>query len=576
MDHYMPRILERSSLSANDTEDDIDWTSVSDFSGDDHLNRSLVTDTLVASRQSRRESQSDDVANTGLTITVLPPMPLHSPTTIVSQSTAGSFGNFNPHHEKRARPVARKSRNSFGQACMRCWIWEILALLVSILALMMIVLILYLFQGRSLLDWPCPITINSLIAICSTVMKAALSVPVAASISQAKWDWFHQEEGQTLADMEIYDQASRGLWGAMRMLTEIRWRHFSSFWAIIIILTLAIDPMTQQDLQDSYRSGNGLCFRGDDFLRIDANLLPLEVPEIVKASYIVNDGDTIHAGECALSWCLRTFPICVYENSTLNITYYIQPSDQYSDKYTLMPTNTSTSRFYVDVQSSNKISSGTKSLLTGRIRDENSRARYRGSWKGYPDSLNVRSKSPCPDSKSSDAISALGNSSSGTIEDKFHYIAAAMTEQIQSTCRLNEPTTFMGNGQAISNSSQTPTVNGIQQRKTGECHPIIHVQWVWLALPTSLVVLALILQIVTMVRTSRRDTPVWKSSTLALVFHGQGEVQEGVVHHLASAGGSGILDDIAGMEDVAAGIKVRLEYTGRGGWCLRQERPRLV
>ena len=44
----MPRILEHSSLSANDTEDDIDWASVSDFSGDDHLNRSLVTDTLVA------------------------------------------------------------------------------------------------------------------------------------------------------------------------------------------------------------------------------------------------------------------------------------------------------------------------------------------------------------------------------------------------------------------------------------------------------------------------------------------------------------------------------------------------
>lgn len=191
----------------------------------------LETLTILDSRQSHRESQSDDVANTGLDITALPPMPLHRPARIVSQSTSGSVGNFNPHHEKGAKPVARKSRNSFGQACIRCWIWEILALLVSILALMMIVLILYLFQGRSLLDWPCPITINSLIAIFSTVMKAALSVPVAASVSQAKWDWFHQDEGQNLADMEIYDQASRGLWGAMRMLTEIRWRYiFHSFY----------------------------------------------------------------------------------------------------------------------------------------------------------------------------------------------------------------------------------------------------------------------------------------------------------------------------------------------------------
>ena len=48
MDHYMPRVLERNSLSANDTEEDIDLSSVSDFSGDDHLTRSLVTDTSVA------------------------------------------------------------------------------------------------------------------------------------------------------------------------------------------------------------------------------------------------------------------------------------------------------------------------------------------------------------------------------------------------------------------------------------------------------------------------------------------------------------------------------------------------
>lgn len=186
----------------------------------------LETLTILDSLPSRRESQFDDVANTELAFTALPPMPLHRPPKIVSQSTSGSLRNSNPHHEKGAKPVARKSRTPFGHACVRWWIWEIVALLVSILALTMIVLILYLLQGRSLLDWPWPITINSLIAIFSTVMKAALFVPVAASVSQAKWDWFHQE-GQTLADMEIYDQASRGfgLWGAMRMLTEIRWRY---------------------------------------------------------------------------------------------------------------------------------------------------------------------------------------------------------------------------------------------------------------------------------------------------------------------------------------------------------------
>ena len=325
------------------------------------------------------------------------------------------------------------------------------------------------------------------------------------------------------------------------------------------------------DLKDSSRWGNGPCFQEGDVLTMDANI-PLKDLEIVNASYVVIDGEYPRAGECALSWCLRTFPICVDEDPIVNILYH-----QSNDSYTLMPTNTSIGHFYVDVRSSNKISNWTRSLLTGRLRDENwhgPERTYRGKMPKYPDDLYSRSESPCPDLKSSDAISALGNFSSGTIKDKFQYMAAVMTEQIHITRRPDENMTSTGNGHASSNSCQTPTNNETQPREPGECHPVIHVQWGWLALPTSLVILAPILQLVTMVRTNRRDTPVWKSSTLALVFHGR-EVQEGLAHHLAPPRGSGIPDDMAGMEDVAAGIKVRLEYTGRGGWCLRPERPRL-
>lgn len=184
--------------------------------------------TILDRPQSRHESQLDDVADPERTLTALPPLPLHYSARIVSQSTSESFRNPNPQPEKGAKPIARKPRDWFGDACTSCWFWEILALLVSLLALVMIFLILYLYQGRYVREWPYTITINALIAIFSTVLKAALFVPVAASISQAKWDWFHRQEGQTLADMEVYDQASRGPWGALRMLIVIRWRYISS------------------------------------------------------------------------------------------------------------------------------------------------------------------------------------------------------------------------------------------------------------------------------------------------------------------------------------------------------------
>lgn len=150
-------------------------------------------------------------------------MPLHHTQRIVSQSVSALSRNPDPQ-PKGTKSNTKKPRTPFEIGSTNCWICETLALLVSFLALMMIFLILYLYQGRSLQDWPCAITINSMVAVCSTVMKTALLVPVGASVSQAKWDWFHRQEGQILADMGIYDQASRGPWGALRMLTKIRWR----------------------------------------------------------------------------------------------------------------------------------------------------------------------------------------------------------------------------------------------------------------------------------------------------------------------------------------------------------------
>lgn len=91
---------------------------------------------------------------------------------------------------------------------------------------MAIILILFIYNGHPVLDLPRIITVNSILAIFSTSMTAALSVPLALSISQAKWNWFHDDQDgvKPLSDLEVYDQASRGPWGALVMLGKIRWR----------------------------------------------------------------------------------------------------------------------------------------------------------------------------------------------------------------------------------------------------------------------------------------------------------------------------------------------------------------
>ena len=102
------------------------------------------------------------------------------------------------------------------------WIKEIGAMLISILSLLCIVVILRIHEGRPLPDWPFSITINSLVSIFSTIMGMTILVPLEQCISQAKWHWF--QEYHPLADMDMYDQGSRGPWGALRMLWDIRWK----------------------------------------------------------------------------------------------------------------------------------------------------------------------------------------------------------------------------------------------------------------------------------------------------------------------------------------------------------------
>ena len=306
--------------------------------------------------------------------------------------------------------------------------------------------------------------------------------------------------------------------------------------------------------------GNGLDFR------INASVPSVSLKGlglgIINASYKLKGHP---AEECTLYWCLKTYATRGEDNTILEI----QPSPWYNksfsrnrERYNMMPADTRQEPFWVDVQSSQRISAWMKTLLTEDYPDEKCNKLTRRQSRGRGDvdcSMDPCSKHALDYSNrcsnaASDALIALGNSSSGSITDKFYSVALALTDEIQSAPKPNESMEFIGKAQAASTF-----------RETIETHLVIHVQWAWLTLPSDLVVLALIFQIFAMVRTSRRKTALWKSSTLALFFHGRG-VQEEV--HMAEGAR---IDDIVGMEEMAERMKVRLENTGRD-WRLIEER----
>lgn len=140
------------------------------------------------------------------------------------------------------------------------WTWtlELLSLVFAIASTVAICVILWLWDGRPLRDWPLPIQPNSLVSVFSTLAKTALMLPVGSVISQMKWIWF--EEPRTLNDLQTFESASRGPWGSLRLIWDTRGKAWITKAACVVtVAALAFEPTAQQVLSFETRdtlSGN--------------------------------------------------------------------------------------------------------------------------------------------------------------------------------------------------------------------------------------------------------------------------------------------------------------------------------
>ncbi|KAL9063067.1 MAG: hypothetical protein Q9157_008444 [Trypethelium eluteriae] len=93
-------------------------------------------------------------------------------------------------------------------------------------------------------------------------------VPIAQAISQAKWDWFlnngrHEvQSGKPLGDLEVFDNASRSIYGSLGLLWRLKGWHLPTIGAILMILSLGFDTFSQQALAVDYRLGESPKFCG--------------------------------------------------------------------------------------------------------------------------------------------------------------------------------------------------------------------------------------------------------------------------------------------------------------------------
>lgn len=136
----------------------------------------------------------------------------------VSSSTQSLEDDVSPSGEK-----PRRDGPTFLQI-LKAWYPELLWVAFDIALLIALVITLAEFNDKPMPKWKLGLTLNTVVAILSTVSRAMTIIPLVEAMSQLKWNWFASKQRQ-LRDVYLFDQASRGPWGAMVLIFKTRGRY---------------------------------------------------------------------------------------------------------------------------------------------------------------------------------------------------------------------------------------------------------------------------------------------------------------------------------------------------------------
>ncbi|CCT63697.1 uncharacterized protein FFB20_02850 [Fusarium fujikuroi] len=129
---------------------------------------------------------------------------------------------------------------------IRSWLWETLSLLLALGLLIATIVIPAQNNNRVLKPWPYDISLNTIIAILSTFMRASMLLVVAELIGQMGWNAL--QKPRPVSDLHHFNNASRGILGAMKLFWTVPPRLTSIIAALVIIISPAITPFAQQSV----------------------------------------------------------------------------------------------------------------------------------------------------------------------------------------------------------------------------------------------------------------------------------------------------------------------------------------
>ncbi|KAF6222142.1 hypothetical protein HO133_001228 [Letharia lupina] len=416
--------------------------------------------------------------------------------------------------------------------------------------------------------------INSVISFFATIAKLSITSAVGASISQSKWLWYRQDEPRPLKDLQLFDDASRGPWGAVSLLMNIKARHLTFVGSIIIAMMLLFDPFLQQvvvypdrlvasdkvativraqskclNVTSSVekRCNDSGCYElflpggpslsgfggqiNSSISQVSTDLDDIEASVVRFSSLFskrMNDSDDVQAWECALLYCVNTYFASVTDGDIdqriektwrNNSASHSQGSDLiYNPPQSIINITANASTFKVASVAANAMNSFMSETFTGSggINSSSSGSAF-----------------------SSDIIHALYNTRnySKTIEN----LATSMTNNIRQQ-KDSDSSTFEG----VAYKTET----------------YVHVRWAWFFYPATVLALSLLYLLGTIIESRNRDILIWKSSNLALLLHGQ---------DLELSNSDRVpVNRLSEMNEMAKDIEIELIQTSDEDWKLVQ------
>ncbi|KAJ9663840.1 hypothetical protein H2198_000600 [Neophaeococcomyces mojaviensis] len=130
----------------------------------------------------------------------------------------------------------------------RGWIWEVFCILVASACLLTTLSLFWKYNGTQLATWSGSITLNTIVVALGICAKAALLFVISRAIGQLKWIQFSTLSKVRLYDFEIFDEASRGPLGAIRLVTRRPRLELTTLGALLMLLMLGFDALLQQSL----------------------------------------------------------------------------------------------------------------------------------------------------------------------------------------------------------------------------------------------------------------------------------------------------------------------------------------